>query len=45
MHEMYFAITNNIFKITLKQFTTSEDSGHPGQMLSLIKVFHPHPGA
>ena len=36
---MYYAITNNIFKITLKLFTTSEDSGQPGQMLSLIKVF------
>ena len=35
---MYCAITNNIFKITLKQFTTSEDSGQPGQMLSLIKA-------
>ena len=23
---MYFATTNNIFKIALKQFTTSEDS-------------------
>ena len=36
---MYFAKTNDIFKITFKQFTTSKDSGQPGQMLSLIKVF------